>query len=356
MSACKAGFFVLKLRRNMTLKVKQQLLVIFSFILGLAIFLWLGKIIGWEEIGDAFSNFNAWQGLAIIVLTFLITFIGNLRWKEILSDAKIEVSFWDLFKIYLGGYAMMYLLPILVWGGEAFRIYGLAKEKKVPWQKTFSSVVIERILEWTVNIIVIVLGTISFILYRYKTRIPSVEMTTIFGLAFIFFVFIIGYFYVKALGKKSIIRGILKRFFKKEVGDNHSLIIAENEIFNFFQLNNVSFGKGFILSLLRALAMQLRAWLLIMFLGASIGFWPSLSVLSFSYISSLIPIPASLGSHEAVQIFAFAAMGLQASMATAFTMIIRAAEIVVSTLGLVFIVRTGFSLVGSKFISYDKNQ
>jgi uncharacterized protein (TIRG00374 family) len=340
----------------MTLKVKQQLLVIFSFILGLAIFLWLGRIIGWEKIGEAFAVFTGWQGLAIIALTFLIVIIGNLRWKEILEDAEVHVPFWDLFRIYLGGYAMMYLLPTLVWGGEAFRMYGLSKEKKIPWQKTFSSVVIERILEWTVNIIVIVLGVLAFIFYKYKTRLPAPEILLIFGLAFAFFVFIITYFYVEALGRKSIIRRILKRFFKKEVGDGHSLVIAENEIFNFFQFNNISFGKGLVLSVLRALAMQLRAWLLIIFLGASIGFWPALSVLSFSYISSLVPIPASLGSHEAMQMFAFTAMALPASMATAFTLIIRAAEIVVSSLGLVFIIRTGFNLVGSKFITYDKDQ
>lgn len=337
-------------------KYKQPLLIVVSFAVGAVIFLWLGRAIGWAEIGKAFSVFTGWQGAAIIFLTFLVAFIGNLRWREILKDAGVEVNAWDLFKIYLGGYAMMYLLPVMVWGGEAFRMYGLAKDKKVSWKKTFSSVVIERILEWTVNLIVIIVGTVAFVFYRYKAHLPSPEMMAAFGVAFLFFVTIISYFYIKAFGRKSIIRGFLKRFFKKEIDETHGLIIAENEIFNFFQLDNPSFAKGMALSVLRALVMQLRAWLLILFLGALIGFWPSLSILSFSYLSSLIPIPASLGSHEAVQIFAFTAMGLSGSMATAFTMIIRAAEIVISTLGLIFIIRAGFGLVGSKINIYDKDQ
>ncbi len=340
----------------MSFQSKQKLLVAFSFLLGLAIFIWLGKMIGWEEIGDAFAAFTGWQGLAIVVLSFLIAIIGNWRWREILKDAKTEVPFWDLFKIYLGGYSMMYLLPILVWGGEAFRVYGLTKEKKIPWQKTFSSVVIERVLEWTMNIFVIFLGIIFFVLYKYQAHLPPKEIILVFGVALLFFIFVISYFYVKALRRKSIVQGLVKKFGGREIGDSHSLMIVEGEIFNFFQLNNPSFLKGALLSLLRALAMQFRGWILIIFLGFNIGFWPSLSILGFTYTSSLIPIPATLGSHEVIQVFAFTALGMGASTATAFTMIIRAAEIIVSTLGLVFIIRTGFNLVGGKFLNYNEDK
>ena len=119
----------------MSFQNKQKLLLISSFLLGLAIFVWLGKIIGWEEIGDAFAVFKGWQGLVIIAFSFLIALIGNWRWKEILKVSNIEVSFIQLFKIYLGGYAMMYLFPILLWGGEAFRVYGLMKRRSFPGRR-----------------------------------------------------------------------------------------------------------------------------------------------------------------------------------------------------------------------------
>jgi len=122
----------------MSFKTKQALLLIFSFLLGLAIFVWLGGVIGWKEVLNIFSAFTGWQGLVIIGLSFLIAVIGNWRWKEILKESQIEVPFYQLFKIYLGGYAMMYLFPILLWGGEAFRVYGLGKEKNLSWKKTFS--------------------------------------------------------------------------------------------------------------------------------------------------------------------------------------------------------------------------
>ncbi len=337
----------------MSFQTKQKLLLIFSFLLGLAIFIWLGKIIGWEEIGDAFAVFTGWQGLVIILFSFLIAVIGNWRWREILKDAKVDVPFFHLFKIYLGGYAMMYLFPIMIWGGEAFRVYGLMKEKNLSWKKTFASVIIERVLEWTANILVILIG-LSFFLY--KVYLPPKELVMIFGASLIFFVSVIIYFYINALGRKSIVKKIVMSFWKKEVSGENGMLAVENDVYNFFQFNNPSFWKGVALSILRALVMQGRTWVLILFLGSAVGFFPSLSILGFTYLSSMVPIPTSLGTHEAIQIYAFSSMGLTASMATAFTMIIRAAEIIVSTVGLVFLIRMGFNLVGTKFLKYDKGE
>jgi len=332
--------------------MKQKLLVGFSLILGVAIFIQLGRVIGWSEIGKAFAVFTGWQGLVIVALSFLVAIIGNWRLKEILKDSGIDVPFITLFKVYLGGYSMMYLIPIIIWGGEAFRVYGLTKEKDVSWKKVFASVIIERILEWTINIVVIFLGLAFFL---YNVYLPPKELIMIFGASLIFFVSIISYFYIKALGKKSIVRQIVKRFWKRDVRDDNSFITVENEVFEYFKWGK-GFNKGVVLSLLRAFVMQIRVWILIIFLGNMIGFWPSVSILGFTYLSSMIPIPTSLGSHEAIQFFAFTSLGLVASMATAFTMILRASEIIVSTVGMAFLLRTGFKLAETKIINYDKNK
>lgn len=336
----------------MRFSIKQELLFGLSLILGLVIFFQLGKVIGWEEIGEAFSVFTGWQGVVIVILSFLIAAIGNWRWKEILKDSGIEVPFINLFKIYLGGYSMMYLMPILIWGGEAFRVYGLTKEKDISWKKTFASVIIERVLEWTINIVVIFLGLAFFL---YNVYLPPKELVLVFGISFVFFVSIISFFYIKAIGKKSIVRSIVKRFWKKEVSDDNGFISVENDVFKYFQWGR-GFGKGIALSVLRALVMQLRVWILIIFLGKMLGFLPSLSILGFTYLSSMIPIPTSLGSHEAIQFFAFTSLGMLASMATVFTMILRAAEIVVSSVGMAFLLSTGFKLAESKIFNYDKGK
>lgn len=336
----------------MSFENQQKLLILLSFLSGLAIFIWLGKIIGWDEIGKAFTVFNGAQALIIVSLSFLIAIFGNYRWQEILKDLKIKVSFRSLFKAYVGGYSMMYLFPMLIWGGEGFRVYSLSKTDKINWQKSLASVVIERVLEWTMNIFIIFIGIIFFVYYKFDSDIPPRELLVIFGLALLFFVSVLSYFYSKALRKKSIVGTVIGKLLKREVEGDNKIMAVERDIFDFFT-DKKSFLKGIALSLIRALIMQLRVWLLIMFLGSNIGFSASLSILGFTYVSSLIPIPTSLGSHEAIQFVVFKGWGLLPSMATAFTMIIRASEILVASLGLIFLIRTGFNLLGSK-INYDK--
>ena len=99
------------------------------------------------------------------------------------------------------------------------------------------------------------------------------------------------------------------------------------------------------LSFLRAATMCLRVWFLISFLGKSIGALPALSILGFSYLAAMIPIPTALGSHEAIQAFAFNSLNLGISTAAAFTMIIRGAELIVASIGIIVLFRLGIPLL-----------
>jgi len=332
---------------------KPFLLILFSFVLGAVIFVFLGKWIGWEEIGRAFEVFTGWQGLVIVFLTLLILVLGSLRWKTILNSEDIPISFFELFKMYLGGYAIMYMFPTVLLAGEVFRVYGLAKKKNLNWSKTAASVIIERILEWTINLSVVVLGLCFFL---FKKWFWPKELLIVFGGAFLFFSLALIYFYSNLLTKKSIVHTIVRKFSGKEISQSSGFLEVENMVFDFFRIQNPAAYKGFLISILRAAIMQLRVWLLIWFLGANIGFLNSFAVLGFSYISGMVPIPTSLGSHEAIQAAAFVSIGLTASMAAAFALIIRAAEVFISSFGLIYIIKTGFNLMGDKFFLSKNNE
>ncbi|MDD5569414.1 MAG: lysylphosphatidylglycerol synthase transmembrane domain-containing protein, partial [Candidatus Pacebacteria bacterium] len=332
---------------------RNAILVIVSLLVGVGIFIWLGKMIGWQQFFDAFHGFMWWQALVIITLTFLIAIVGNWRWQEILKDSGSEISFSKLFRIYLGGYAIMYLVPIILLAGEIFRAYALTREEKVRLPRSAASVIIERILEWTINLLVIFLG---LFLFAFKLNILPNNILIVFGVALGLFIISLAYFYSKALRQKSIVQGIVRTLSKKEMGNDSGLLETEEIVFKFFQPKNKAFQVGLLLSILRASVMQLRTWILILFLaGIGVGFVKSLSILGFSYLSAMVPIPASLGSHELIQIVAFSSIGLAAATATAFTMIIRGCEVLVSLTGLAFIIKKGFNILGEKFNSNVNN-
>lgn len=322
--------------------MKKILLFLISLSAGIGLFIWIGKTVGWREIKNAFLIFTGWHGIVIFLLTFLMMLIGSWKWREILKGQGVGISFWELFKPYLAGFTVMFLAPILLWAGEAFRGYLLKKKKEIPWPKVVASVFIDRILEWTTNLTIIFLGTLFFL---YKIGLPPKNLLIIFGGAFLLFLSGISYFYLKAFKRESVATFFLRLTGLKNLTRGNAILDTEGEIFDFFKLKNKSMQKSLGLSFLRAAVMHLRTWFLVLFLGKKIEILSALSVLGFTYLAAMIPIPTALGSHEAIQTFAFDSLGLGVSTATAFTMIIRAAELLFALAGLIIIFRLGIILL-----------
>ena len=318
------------------------MLFLVSLLVGIGIFIWIGRTVGWQEIKNAFLVFTGWQGLVIFGLTLLMILIGNWKWKEILRGENVKISFRNLLNPYLAGFSVMFLAPILLLAGEFFRGYVLKEKNAIPWSKGMASVFIDRILEWTTNLVVIFFGVLIFLLI---IGLPPLKLLIIFGGVFLFFAGGISYFYLKTFKRESMARAIL-RILGLAKSNRASLILeAETEIFNFFKPKKKAMWRGFGLSFLRAGAMYLRAWLLILFLGKSISALPVLSILGFTYLAVMIPIPTALGSHEVIQTFAFNSLGLGLSAATAFTMIIRGAELIIALFGIIILYRLGIDLI-----------
>jgi len=313
-----------------------------SLSVGVGLFVWIGETVGWQEIKNAFLVFTGWHGLVIFGLTLLMMLIGNWKWKEILKGENIKTSFRELFRPYLAGFAVMFLAPILLLAGEIFRGYILKAKNFVPWSKGMASVFIDRITEWTANLVVIFFGILFFL---YTIGLPPRNLGIIFGGAFLLFAFGISIFYFKTIKRESMAKSLLRILGLERLNHANSILDIEKEIFNFFKPKKIAMWKVFSLSFLRALVMYFRTWFLVIFLGKSITSLPALSILGFTYLAAMIPIPTALGSHEAIQTFAFSSLGLGGGTATAFTMIIRGAELIIALVGVVILFRLGIDLL-----------
>ncbi|MCX6760565.1 MAG: lysylphosphatidylglycerol synthase transmembrane domain-containing protein [Candidatus Nealsonbacteria bacterium] len=321
--------------------MKKLLLFLVSLLIGLALSFWILETIGWQEIKKAFLVFTGWKGLVILILTFLSMLAGNWKWKEILKSRGVNVPFFELFKSYLAGFSLMFLAPIIFWGGELFRGYVLKEKNSVPWPKGMGSVIIDRILEWTTNLIIIFTGSIFFV---FLVDFPPLNLLAIFGGSFLLIFIALGLFYFKCIKKESIIGFFLRN-------NKNQPFETEKEVFDFFDFKKSAIWKGLGISFLKSGITYLRAWVLILFLGKSFGPLESLSILGFSYLAATIPTPTSLGSHEAIQTFAFNSLGIGASTAAAFTMIIRGAELIFALAGIIFFFRLGIGLLKKSLLT-----
>lgn len=320
--------------------MKKFLLFFLSLLVGLGLLLWVISFIGWEEIKLAFLVFSGWQGVVIVFLTGLMLGTGIYKWKVILKSQGYNLSTQKLIQPYLAGFSLIYLFPMLLLGGEVFRGYFLKEKFSLSQKKALSSVLIDKILEATVFLFIIFIACFYFL---FKISLPPKDLGIIIGGILIFFSFLIGFFYFKSFKKESIANFFIKFFNKKF---NHQGILEiEEEVFYFFKFKKRALWEGISLTFLRVAITWLRCWVLILFLGKNSGFLPALAILGFYYLALLIPIPTALGSHEVIQIFTFQALGLGASLAPAFTMIQRGAELVLAFLGLVIFFRLGAGLL-----------
>lgn len=330
--------------------VKKILYFLFSLLVGIFLFVWVLENVGWQEIKKIFLVFSGWQGILILGLTFLTALIGAWKWQRILVKTGAQVPFWDVWRAYLASFSIRFLAPIIIVGAEIFQGYILKKKNNLPWSQGMASVIIDRLLEWTVNLTVILFGGIFFLL---MIGFPPLKILIIFSGVVLIFLVGFFFFYLKVLKRESIVKPFFHFFNNKT--DVQPLEI-EKEIFNFFKFSqSKTIISVFSLNFFRAGVMFLRTWFLILFLGEKIGAGPALSSLGFTYLTATIPIPTALGSHEIIQSFVFGAFGLEVAMAPAFALIIRGAELIVALLGIVVLFRLGLFLIKDIFFKKINN-
>ena len=320
----------------------KKLLVFFiSLLVGFGLLTLTVGLIGWQEIISAFLIFTGWQGLIILLLTVLILFFSLWKWQVILKSQGYNLPLSKLAGPYLASFSLIYLFPVVSLGGEIFRGYILKEKFAIPWKNGITSIFIDKMLEITSSLIAILLGMIFFI---FKVGFPINKLEIISGVFLLIFSALLGFVYFKIFRKESVIK-MLAKFFNHKKLLNWEILDAEKEIFVFFKARKNALLLASFLTFLRVAATWLRCWLLVLFLGKSIGFLTALSILGFYYIVASIPIPAALGAHELIQAFSFNALGLGAGTALAFAMIQRGAELILAFTGLAIFLKIGLEMI-----------
>jgi len=315
--------------------MKKIIFFLALLLIGIVLFYWVIKNIGWQEIRKAFTVLTCWQGVGIFGLTLLAALVGTWKWKELLRAEDVRISFTTLIRYYLGSLTITFFFPQIILGGEVFRGYLLREKSSVPGIKGIASALTDRVLETTIFLIVIFIGVFYLFL---RIGFHPTKMTIIFGAIFLFFVLITILFYFKGFKRESLVRFITG-------GKSSQLLTIEKEMFAFLKPQKLVMAKIFGLNILKVSIMLLRSWFLMGFLEKNIGIMPATTILGFSYVAFLIPIPAAIGSHEAAQVFVFNSLGLGAGAAPVFTMVIRAVEFITALIGAVILFRLGISLV-----------
>ncbi len=323
--------------------MKRFILFLVSLLAGLTVFWIITLQVGWQEVIEPLFLLDAWKILGLLLVTFLIVISNVFKWQFVLKVLGFKVKIRDIFGPWLAGFTLNYLTPIALLGGEVAMISGL-KEKypKISLIDNIASVVIIRILNFSTTILVVVLGLFLF-LGKVSSLPEDISLAlTLFMLSILG---ILAFFYYRSFKKESIISW-LTRLLERVFGIEQDMALKiEARTFSFFQKSDLNMWKGLGLSLFVSFLSILRSVLITFFITNSwLTFSEILSINAFANLAYIAALPATFGSLEAAEVFAFSFLGLSTASGTTFSLILRFTEISAVLLGFPFLLRMWLAL------------
>lgn len=330
--------------------VKRTFAFIFFLVIGIGLFVSVLVTTGVDSIVESLSKFSLLNFIILVVLSLLNFALFTLRWDMILHHHHQgeKVPFYRLFLHRMSAYAVNYLTPSAQTAGEPVRLFFL-QEEGVDTKDAVSTIVIDKIFEYTALILFIFSGVVVSMIegsmFSGKIEIMLIAVILIFGgLIFWFY-----YATIKKIGFFS----SLFRFFRlnkiKRIQKHEQSIIHVEEQMAQFYINNVGkFIFLLILSFATVLFMVLEHYLIAYFMGVNLTFLQSFLSATIPGISYLIPIPGALGMLEGSHAGIFALMGVSINVFV-FVLIIRLRDLVFIFVGLAHASKQGISMIKKSF-------
>jgi uncharacterized protein (TIRG00374 family) len=326
-----------------------------TFFVGILLFYFVIKEAGTKTIFSAISLFSKPEGIAILGVTFLIVLVGAIRWKEILKSEGENVPLFTTMRYLVKGFTVDFLTPFSLFGGEAVRIFLM--EKEVGVKKSAFSALADKIIDVTVHVFFLILGTIIFVFYStvFHKTLLAYALGTIFFILFLLFIF-----YGRVLKKKSFVDGVFNFLgvaerYLHENDNGKSVIEVEKKIIDFFSEKKKDFLKGILLSFLRHFLLLFRVFLVIYFITSSLDISNAVVTYGFVILSMFLPLPAALGGLEAILALTFNAMGIGIAYGVVVAIVLRTADLFVCALGVMLFARLSLKSFYSQFKTFLNN-
>ncbi|MFA6897477.1 MAG: lysylphosphatidylglycerol synthase transmembrane domain-containing protein [Patescibacteria group bacterium] len=319
--------------------MKKSLLIVLSFVIGVALFALAFGQVDWIQIETAIVLFPKKALFLVFVINFLALFmVGSYRWQLILDSQGCPVRFWKVVRAKLAGFAFSYITPSALIAGEPIRAYMIKEEGNCGWEKSSASVILDQMIYLIVLFFTIIFG---FIFLAEKFSLPWDVIYGFWGV-FALVAFTLYLFYKKTFKRRdgehafftSVIYKIgLARF--NYVKDKLPAVERTEEVIEaFFRKSRSTFaavvGLAFLDILLNVLAVAVACF----YLGHWLGITESLSIFAFWSLANLVPIPGALGSSELALSFVFNLLGAGKDVGLVFSLIFRAINIVFCILGI----------------------
>jgi glycosyltransferase 2 family protein len=293
------------------------------------------------DIWKTLKQLTLQQIVVILLLNVLVIASMTARWWIIVRAENSSVPFLPLVGYRLSVFGLSYFTPGPQVGGEPLQVIYLQKNHGLSYARATSAVLMDKLLEFLVNFILIGVGVWAIVRVGLISGNGIRLNLSLIGLAVLLMwpIIHITLLYNGILPISKIL--FRQTFIRKENKSVRLILVAERMASVFCRKHVRAMYLAIGVSLLSILGIVTEYYLMISFLGMSINAIQVFAALTAMQIAFLMPLPGGLGALEASQVFALGAFGQPASAAIGLTLLMRARDLLNGGLGLL--------LAGRKF-------
>jgi len=327
-------------------------------LLGIAIFSITILTIGIAEILDVFKTVSVVHVFVYVSISLITMSLAAARWKLILSALNHKLRFIDLFQYNIIGFSISYITPVGRSGGAPARMILLSRHK-VPLEKGLASVLIDNIVENSIDIL-FAITLLSFFFLGIPIEFPNgplvipanLRLIVLLGSAIILAAMAI--FYYRMLTGKGVFFTILRLtrlsrlpLFAWSEKKLHDL----DKTFSWFMRTRPKeLFVIFIISCLTWTILLLQYRIALQALGYEMKIFELLMILGVLGVVSVMPVPAGLGVLEFGQAGIFFLLGFDPKLGIAFALLVRLRDFFLTSLGSIFLLQIGFGSLAKMYI------
>lgn len=324
-------------------RIKRQR--IFKIVLWLAALMLLVAVllsVPLSDTVDALRRLTWQQVFLLIALNFLVLILFNARWWAILRGQGYRIPFHSLFGYRLATFGLSYFTPGPHFGGEPLQVLLVEKEQHTPRSSAIAALTLDKSLEMVVNFLFLLAGVVLIMQQRILAGAAAAGALLVAGL-----IVIVPAIYLAAVANgRAPITWMSIKLSRSPFWQNHAgwqerlergaVIVrqSENEVSDLMRNAPATLLFAVLVSVAAWLVMIAEFWLMISFLGASLSPIQLVTTLTAARMAILLFLPAGLGALEASQLVAFTTIGLNPALGLSASLLIRARDILLGSVGL----------------------
>ena len=312
-----------------------RFLRVFAVYAVLAFLLWWAlRSVPFSEIWNALRGLELWQIGTLLLLNALVLVAMTARWWVILRAENPNIPFLQLVRYRLAVFGLSYFTPGPQVGGEPLQVIYLQRDHGVTFARATAAVIMDKLLEFLANFILLGIGLTAAIRVGLVTREGTQAIGSLIPLAAIL-LWPLVHLVLLYRGKypvSAVVRAVIS------LTNNQKwmrLIIVSERMAG-------AFTRRHLKSLLAALGFSLLSWagmaaeyfMMAGFLQAHLSAEQTLAALTAALFAFLMPLPGGLGALEASQVYVMTAFGHTAAIGIGISLLMRARDILNGGLGL----------------------